>query len=354
MLGGVNAFASAAGAPIIESAALLDTVRSEFGIQLSSISQVFGGQDSDAVVLRAAADDGAEFAVKVSRSRGVSGLLVSDAIARTIAIGIPQPLRIRSGPPYSIVNGLRVSLIPWISGRSAFGKGLDADQWRSFGALLSRVHSADVTPMLVSGLPVEEYRTPAAASARVLDRRIRDQDNVGSAEDSLTAALIRDWIAAADSLALVLAQIDGLGDELRAEAAATVVCHCDAHIGNVLISDDGEVWLLDWDEVVRAPRERDLMFVIDGVLGDPVTAEQQGWFFDGYGRVDVDPRRLAYYRCSWALQDVADFAARVLDRSGPPAEAGQALALFRSVVGPTGIVSRAVRSLQQIGRIAHT
>jgi hypothetical protein len=79
-----------------------------------------------------------------------------------------------------------------------------------------------VTPMLMSGLPVEEYRTPAAASARVLDRRIRDQDHVGSAEDSLTAALIRDWMAAADSLALVLAQIDGLGDELRAEAAATV------------------------------------------------------------------------------------------------------------------------------------
>ena len=208
--------------------------------------------------------------------------------------------------------------------------------------------------MLMSGLPVEEYRTPAAASACVLDRRIRDQDNVGSAEDSLTAALIRDWMAAADSLALVLAQIDGLGGELRAEAAATVVCHCDAHIGNVLISDDGEVWLLDWDEVVRAPRERDLMFVIDGVLGDPVTAEQQRWFFDGYGRVDVDPRRLAYDRYSWALQDVADFVARVLDRSGPRAEAGQALALFRSVVGPTGIVSRAVRSLQQIGRTAHT
>lgn len=342
------------GSPIIESAALLETVRSEFGIQLSSISQVFGGQDSDAVVLRATSGDGAEFAVKVSRSHGVSGLLVSDAIARTIAIGIPEPLRIRSGPPYSIVNGLRVSLIPWISGLSAAGKGLDAAQWRSFGALLSRVHSADVTPMLASGLPVEEYRTPAAASARVLDRRIRDQDKVGPTEDedSLTAALIRDWMAAADSLALVLAQIDGLGDELRSEAAGTVVCHCDAHIGNVLISDDGEVWLLDWDEVVRAPRERDLMFVIDGVLGDPVTAEQQEWFFDGYGQVDIDPRRLAYYQCSWALQDVADFAARVLDRAGPPAEAGQALALFRSVVGPSGIVSLAVRSLNLIGRTA--
>jgi spectinomycin phosphotransferase len=43
-----------------------------------------------------------------------------------------------------------------------------------------------------------------------------------------------------------------------------------------------ELWLLDWDGVVVAPRERDLMFVVDGVLADaPVTAEQQSWFFDG-------------------------------------------------------------------------
>lgn len=215
--------------------------------------------------------------------------------------------------------------------------------------------SADVSPTLVSGLPVEDYRTPAAALARALHRRIREQDKHGPpAEDSLTAALIRDWLAAADSVPLIMAQIDGLGDELRAAAADTVVCHCDAHIGNVLISDDGEVWLLDWDEVVRTPRERDLMFVIGGVLtGDAcMTAEQQEWFFDGYGPVDIDPLRLAHYRSSWAMQDVADFAARILDRPGPPAEAEQALSFFRDVVGPTGIVSQAVASLQQIGRTA--
>jgi spectinomycin phosphotransferase len=58
-----------------------------------------------------------------------------------------------------------------------------------------------------------------------------------------------------------------------------------------------ELWLLDCDGVVVAPRERDLMFVVDGVLADaPVTAEQQSWFFDGYGHHEIDPALLAYYR----------------------------------------------------------
>lgn len=100
MLGGVNAFASAAGSPIIDSATVLERVRTDFGIRLSSISQVFGGQDSGAVVLRAASDEGTEFAVKVSRSLGISGRLVSDVLAGSISSGIPAPLRIRSGVPF--------------------------------------------------------------------------------------------------------------------------------------------------------------------------------------------------------------------------------------------------------------
>lgn len=244
-------------------------------LSLARTSQVFGGQDSDAVMLRAVTDDGAAVAVKVSRDLGISGLLASAALAGPIPSGIPAPLRSRSGKPYSI----------------------------------------------------------------------------------LTGALIRDWCAAGDALAMILAQIEALGDELRAGSTASVVCHGDAHIANVLLSDDGNgvdggVWLLDWDEVVRAPRERDLMFVIGGVLADaPVTKEQQGWFFDGYGRADIDPIHLAYYRCSWALQDVADYAARILDQSARSSPAGQqALELFRDAVSPTGIVNLAHRSLQRIGR----
>lgn len=269
--------------------------------------------------------------------------------------GVPAPLRARSGRPYSIVGSRRLSLTPWISGRRGLETGLAAHQWRSFGGLLSRVHAAQVPPAVAHRLPAEDYRTPAAAIARTLDERIREREagrKPAGADDPLNGALIREWRAAGDSLAEILAQVDDLGDELRAGCAATVVCHGDAHIANLLLGDDGEVWLLDWDEVVCAPRERDLMFIIGGVLADaPVSTEQQGWFFDGYGPADVDPIHLAYYRCSWALQDIADFATRVLDQSdGPSPARSQALGLFRDVVGPTGIVNLALKSLQQIGR----
>jgi len=140
----VSAFASAARAPIIGNETLLESVRADFGVSLRAIGQVYGGQDSDAVVVRAVTLSGAAMAVKVSRNLRVGGLLTSALLAATIPYGIPAPVLSRTGLPYSIVDGRRVSLTPWIAGHGAYDAGMDAHQWRSFGALLFQVHAVQV------------------------------------------------------------------------------------------------------------------------------------------------------------------------------------------------------------------
>lgn len=347
----MNAFASAAGSPIIDGDVLVERIRAEFGVSLSALSQVYGGQDADAVVMRATTLEGATVAVKVSRNPRTSGVLAATVLAEQIPLGIPAPLRARSGQPYSTVDARTLSLTPWIAGRPAFETGMGARQWRSFGELLSRVHAAQLPAAVVTQLPAEDYRTPAAAMARTLDERIRRRGPrphaLAGAGDPLTRALIHDWRAAGDSLAVILAQIDDLGDELRGGPAPNVVCHGDAHTANVMLDDHGQGWLLDWDDVAYAPRERDLMFVLGGVLAHaPVSMQEQRWFFEGYGPAGIDPILLAYYRCSWALQDVADYATRILDQpAGPTPARSEALRLFRDVLSPTGIVNLALSSL---------
>lgn len=87
------------------------------------------------------------------------------------------------------------------------------------------------------------------------------------------------------------------------------------------------------------------MFVIGGVLAfAPVTTEEQSWFFDGYGAADLDPDRLAYYRCTRALVDLVDPAAQVMDVRRPERERADALSIVRGVLSPTGLVSLALSS----------
>ncbi len=348
----MTALHSSAGAPIIDSAAIAECVRADFGVNLRSISQVLGGQDSAAIVCRATTDDGAAMAVKVSRGTRVHGLLVCAALAGSACPGIPAPLLTREGRPYSTCQGKTLSVTPWIVGRVAYETGLAADRWREFGKLLSRVHGTSLPPPIRDQLPVERYRTPAVAGAREIDERIRAEQVSFLSEQATSSAdeLIREWSAASDSIALILDHIDELGDELRATPVAPVVTHGDAHIGNLLLDKDDQMWLLDWDEVALAPRERDLMFLMGGVLSDaPVTPEQQNWFFEGYGPAEIDQPRLAYYQCSWAVQDLADFAARILEHPGRSATSDQALRFIRGILTPTGIVQLACRSLQQVG-----
>ena len=154
-------------------------------------------------------------------------------------------------------------------------------------------------------------------------------------------------------MSTLLEQADSLGRELRTRHTPGVVCHGDPHLGNVLIGGDDRVWLIDWDDAVLAPRERDLMFVIGGVLAfAPVSPEEQSWFFDGYGAADLDPARLAYYRCTRALEDLAYPAAQVVDvHRCTEAERADALSIVRGVLSPTGLVSLALSSVRDLGLV---
>ena len=113
----------------------------------------------------------------------------------------------------------------------------------------------------------------------------------------------------------------------------------------MIVADDGELWLVDWDEVVLAPKERDLMFVVGGIGAGLVSPEQTACFFDGYGEVDVDPLALSYYRHAWAVQDIASWAERVLVAPALSAEErSEAARIFVGLFEPGEIVALAAGS----------
>lgn len=73
-----------------------------------------------------------------------------------------------------------------------------------------------------------------------------------------------------------------------------------------------------------------------------MSPQEQQWFFAGYGPADVDPDRLAYYRCVRALEDLAGPAAQILELRYPDAERADALSAFRGVLSSTGIANLAL------------
>ncbi|HZN73122.1 MAG TPA: phosphotransferase [Micromonosporaceae bacterium] len=198
-------------------------------------------------------------------------------------------------------------------------------------------------------LPREDHTHERALSLhRLVERRL----GAGPADD-LAEAMVRQWHGAAGQVRTLLAQADVLGGEIRGRPETGVVCHGDPHLGNLLLGDDDRVWLVDWDDAVLAPPERDLMFATGGLRAfapAPVAGWEQERFFHGYGPVEVDRTRLAYYMCVRAMEDLFDFAGDVLDVNGHnQAERAWAFSIVEGLLSPDGLVTFALSALRDQG-----
>lgn len=334
-------------------------VRDDFGVEFTSIGRVGLGADAAAELWRGVSAVGTSYAVKWSGGGTPAGLLVAAHLVEHGIPGVVAPVPSLSGRLWSEREGRRLFLLPWVSGARALDGGMSEEHWVSFGDMLAQVHATAVTEAVEEYLPAEDH-TPdrVASAAHVLDSRLQEvvdeSADVGDLADHLVWALAQEWRGGMARLVrTLLDQADGLGRELRAGQTPGVLCHGDPHVLNVLLEGDEKVWLIDWDDVVLAPSERDLMFVIGGVLPfAPVTPQEQSWFFAGYGSADLDPVRLAYYRCARALEDLVDPALQVVDIDRYSAsERADALSIVRGVQSPTGLACLALSSLQDLGLI---
>ncbi len=132
----------------------------------------------------------------------------------------------------------------------------------------------------------------------------------------------------------------------RADDLNAVPCHADPHLGNLVVTGADTVALIDFDDAVLAPPERDLMFVLGGgVFAERlVTQRQQEAFLRGYGPHARDDRLLAYYRGLRVLEDVSDPATVVLDPEPPATERITSLGYVTATLAPGALLDQALRS----------
>jgi len=65
-----------------------------------------------------------------------------------------------------------------------------------------------------------------------------------------------------------------------------ILCHADIHAWNLLIDVNGRLYIVDWDTLIFAPKERDLMFVGAGLGGNGHSLqEEETLFYQGYGSI---------------------------------------------------------------------
>jgi spectinomycin phosphotransferase len=348
-------------APLPDQDSLRDALRDAHGLDVVELEKIDEGADAAAIAFRARTADGAAWFVKLRPDPRHAGVLVPrwlrdhgvpEAVASVGPVG---------GEPWLRVGGWSVLVAPFVAAPSVMRHGMGLDGWRRFGEIAARLHAVRLPADLAGIVPRETFEPRMTAVAREVDRHVgRRRDARG--DDPLTRSVRETWRAKRPTLRHLVSRAEDLGTRIRGPTARGeripfVLCHADLHTANVLVADDGTLSIVDWDELLLAPRERDLMFVRDSVVAGPVSDVQADAFEAGYGSPAVDPLLIAYYRVDWAVQDLAGYAHQVLlepDRSradrvvaaerflgqfGPAGEVPWALAAERTIPagqGPSG------------------
>lgn len=307
--------------PNLPEAGLLAALHEHYGIAVRELALLPGGADTASFVYRADDQAGQAHFVKLRTAARFSprSLAVPHALAER---GVPHLLAPRStlaGAPWAELGAYVLTVYPLLEARMAADAGLSEAQWRMFGAAVRQIHESPLPPELRQILPVEQFAPWRRPLLDSLDEAVAQADEAAR-------ALVECWQARRDEIRALAARCDELATELRRAELPLALCHADMHNWNVLVGADSALWLVDWDETMLAPKERDLMFVIGGIGRGLVQPHETAAFLEGYGPTAIDARALTYYRYAWAVQDLAAYAEEALMTPDASPEARRAAA----------------------------
>ena len=286
---------------------LISALRAEYGLPGAGIRPGPRGADRDSRLYRIQDAGAGSWILKWRRGPASEAAL---RLQRSLharagpAFIAPQPTR--SGALWVEFSDGHLTLFPLVTGQNGFEAPLNAAAWRRLGRALRALHEARLPDDLSYSLPRERFAAPSRAARQEILAR------PGLAQaDPLVAALTQLLQDRRAELEWLLEAVAGLAPALRSKGLPLVPCHGDIHAGNVLVDARHRVFLVDFDTLQLAPRERDLMFIGAGVAGHWQDPQESLWFDEGYGRVAVDPLAIAYYRCERIIADVLDYCEQI-------------------------------------------
>ena len=321
-------------------------LRDAFGLNVVELAFLPLGADVNTAVYRAVAQDSTPYFVKLRRGDfdaitvEVPKLLHDQGIKQIIA-----PILTRSQQLWARLGDFKLMLTPFVEGHSGFEVNLSDQHWVAFGHALKALHTAALPQTISDRVPRETF----APHWREIVKGFQERVETTPFADPVAAELAAFLKVKQPAISHLVNRAEQLASVLQSHSPQFILCHADIHVGNVLITTNDTLYVVDWDTLTLAPRERDLMFIGGGLGGGGHTAEQEeALFYVGYGQTRIDPITLAYYRHERIVQDIAAYCEQILltDKGGEDEKEG--LRQLMSQFLPGGVVEYAHKSEKRL------
>lgn len=318
----------------ISNQSIIEYLNIYYGIEVHTLTFLPLGADANALVYKADTHNKSYF-IKIKKgthdniSIAIMSLLQDSGMPHIIL-----PIKTIRGQSTQQCDGLTIMVYPFIVGENGFNQALTEEQWLILGAALRKLHEIDVPASIKQRLRQETYSPKWRDSVRSLYAYIQT-DPTG---DSI-AMKLRDFMR--KNVDVINRLVDGaeqLAQMLQNDSHPYVLCHSDIHAGNVLIDQSNAIYIVDWDDPIMAPKERDLMFIGGGVANVWNKPHEEALFYKAYGNTEINRAMLAYYRHERIVEDIAEFGKRIFHTTSSTDAKLEDYNHFKAMFEPRGVV----------------
>jgi spectinomycin phosphotransferase len=320
---------------------IIDCLNANYGIKVARLTFLPIGADMNASVYKAEAHDQSSYFIKLKRGHH------HDISAAIIALlhdaGIQQIIPLTKtilGQPIQHIDDFTLIVSPFVEGQDGFNRDLTNDQWVTLGTVMKQIHEINVPPSIQLMIRREDYSSKWREAVRSLYAHIESEQN----GDKIALKLIAFMKKHSVIIHRLVDRAEQLGKHIQDQLSEFVLCHSDIHGGNVLMDGNDIIYMVDWDDPIMAPKERDLMFIGGGVANVWNKQHEEKFFYKGYGKAEINRTILAYYRHERIVEDIAVLGQQLLLTSVDNQNRVESYKHFIDQFEPQGVVEIAFKT----------
>ena len=325
---------------------IVNCLQEDYDIAVATLTFLPLGADMNASLYKAQTKDQISYFVKLKlgHHHDISVMILKLLHDAGIQEIIP-PVQTILGQFTHRIQDYTLIVYPFVMGENGFTRDLSDHQWVKLGKAMRQVHEIDLPPSIHNQLRKEVYSPQWRNAVRSLFMQM----DALPISDETALKLGKFMKENRLRICQIVERAEQLGQKLQTQSPKFVLCHSDVHGGNVLMDGNDSIYIIDWDEPILAPKERDLMFIGGGVANVWNKPNEEKLFYSGYGNTEVNSTILTYYRYERIVEDIAIYGNALLLTTVGGADRLDMYRHFIAMFKPRGVVDIAIETDENLG-----
>ena len=317
-----------------------------YGLDMDHIALLPLGADQHSTLYQAADRNKKQYFIKIRAGEiNKAMVLVPEYLYNSGFKQVIPPVKTKSGQLWADLDSNKVILFPFLQGKNGFERKMPEKSWIAFGETLKTFHQVAWPSNITREIRHEAF-SPEWRKRLTSHLDLMDEYKI---EDPIAMELVAFLKSKRDQTLEFVTRAELLSSILVSDPPGFILCHGDIHGWNLFIDVNGSLYIVDWDTLIFAPRERDLMFIGAG-LGDSgyTSQEEIAMFYQGYGHTEINNIAITYYRYERIIEDLAILSKQIFSLDREWRFRKQALEVLKSNYLPNNTIDAAHRSYKLI------